>query len=59
VSSGDLAVHHLERISLASRSAEDGSAIKVELESLGESTGGVTKEADLCVGIDVSSGPGV
>lgn len=59
MSSGDLAVNHLERISLASRAAKDSSAIKVELEGLGEGTRGVTEEADLSVGIDISSGLGM
>lgn len=59
VSSGDLAVYHLERISLAARSTEDGSAVKVKLESLGESTGGVAEEADLYIGIVISSGSGM
>lgn len=48
----DLAVHHLEGVSLASHATKDGRAVKAKVQGLGELAGGVTEESDL--GISVS-----
>lgn len=50
----DLAVHHLEGVSLASHATKDGRAVKAKVQGLGELAGGVTEESDL--GISVSRG---
>ena len=44
----DLAIFNHQCITLATVLAEDGSALKGEVEVFVELTGGITQEADLC-----------
>lgn len=43
----NLAVHHLEGVSLASHATEYGRPVKTEVQGLGEFAGGVAEESDL------------
>lgn len=43
----DLAILHLEGISLATHTTEDGVRLETEVQGLGKLTGWVTKESDL------------